>query len=161
MQAKPHAEHAWLEQLLGEWTCESTCPPAADGQPEVTRGAEVVRSLGGLWVVCEGRGDVPGASDARWTMTLGYDPRRSRFVGSWFGSMLTNMFAYEGTLDDAERVLTLETTGPDFEDASKPDRRYRDVIEVRNADERTLTSQMLTDAGEWAEMMRATYRRTT
>ena len=40
-------------------------------------------------------------------MTLGYDPRKKRFVGTFVGSMMTNLWIYDGELDKDERVLTL------------------------------------------------------
>ena len=73
MNAEPRKEHHWLERLVGEWTYESEAP-MAPGQPPVKHtGTESVRSLGGVWVLCEGRGEkageVPGepgdADDAR------------------------------------------------------------------------------------------------
>lgn len=44
-------------------------------------------------------------------MTIGYDPHRQRFVGTFVASMMTHLWMYEGALDDGERVLTLETEG--------------------------------------------------
>ena len=45
-------------------------------------------------------------------MTLGYDPVQKRFVGTFIGSMMTHMWIYNGTLDAAGKVLTLDTEGP-------------------------------------------------
>ncbi len=51
-------------------------------QPAATyKGTETVRSLGGLWVVCEGRGAMPGGGTADMMMTLGYAPGRSGSPG--------------------------------------------------------------------------------
>ncbi|MGH8647343.1 MAG: DUF1579 family protein [Gammaproteobacteria bacterium] len=40
------------------WTYESECSTG----PEKFEGLESVRSLGGPWVLCEGRGEMPGAA---------------------------------------------------------------------------------------------------
>ena len=72
--------------------------------------------------------------------------------------MMTHMFVYEGTLDADQKVLTLETEGPSFKDDGKT-ARYRDVITLVSANERTLTSFGLQPDGSWSQMMQATYRR--
>src|SRR3546814_16599854 len=74
--AKPQAEHGFLEKLVGTW--EVTSKEMGEGEPWT----EVVRSLHGLWVIAEGNGQMPGGGDASTVMTLGYDPDRSRYVGT-------------------------------------------------------------------------------
>jgi Protein of unknown function (DUF1579) len=54
-------------------------------------GVESVRSFGSLWVVAEGQGEMPGCGPARTMMTLGYDPQRQRYVGTFIVSMMTHL----------------------------------------------------------------------
>ena len=159
MNPEPHAMHRWLQQLLGDWNNESSCDMGPEQPAEQAKGTEHVRALGDLWVLCEGTGTMPGGGDARMLMTLGYDPDKSVFRGTWVGSMMTHMFVYEGTLDADQKVLTLETEGPSFKGDGKT-ARYRDVITIVSANERTLTSFALQPDGRWSQMMQATYRRT-
>ena len=158
MNPEPHAMHRWLQQLLGDWTTESHCDTGPGEPPQQSTGAEHVRALGDLWVVCEGTGTMPGGGEARMLMTLGYDPDKNRFRGTWVGSMMTHMFVYEGTLDADEKVLTLETEGPSFKGDGKT-ARYRDVITWVSSSERTLTSFGQHPDGSWSQFMAATYRR--
>jgi hypothetical protein len=65
---------------------------------------------------------------------------------------------YDGALDAAERVLTLDTEGPDFSAEGKT-AKYKDVIEFKSDDHRVLTSHMLGDGGVWHVIMTAHYRR--
>src|SRR5262245_12668838 len=105
------AEHKWLQQLVGEWTYLSEArEPGKD--PVKAAGTERVRSLGDVWVVGEGEGEMPGGGRGRSIVTLGYDPARKRFVGTWVGSMMANMWVYDGWLDASRNVLTLESEGP-------------------------------------------------
>lgn len=159
MFAAPQQEHAWLQKLVGNWTFESQCV-GEPGQPAQTyKGRETVKSLGGLWIVGEGEGEMPGGGSAKMMITLGFDPQRSRFVGTWVGAMMTHLWVYEGELDTAKRVLTLNAEGPSFTDPTKR-ASYQDIIEVVSDDHRILTSRTRGDDGQWTQFMTAHYRRT-
>ena len=156
MQAKPQKEHEWLQRLVGEWTTEAEM--IGPEPSEKCRGSEVVRSLGGLWVVCEGQGDMPGGGPATMLMTLGYNPEKKRYIGTWVGSMMTTLWIYDGSLDETGKVLTLNADGPSFVDPTKT-AKYQDIIEFTSDDHRTLTSRTLGDDGTWTQFMTAHYRR--
>ncbi len=147
-----------LDQLLGEWTMTGECDMGNGEPPMKSSGTESVRSLGGLWVVCEGEGEMPGGGPCGMLMTLGYDIAKKCFVGSWAGSMMSGMFFYRGQLDASGKVLTLDTEGPSFSgDGSTA--QYQDVITIKSANERQLHSQTLQPDGSWKRFMMATYRR--
>ena len=131
-------------------------PHGAGSAADEVRGVEVVRSLGGLWIVAEGEGEMPGGGTAKTIMTLGYDPRR-RYVGTFVASMMTHLWVYNGSLDASEKVLTLDTEGPDF--TSQKMAKYQDCIEFVDDDHRIMTSRVLGDDGNWHHFMTAHYRR--
>jgi hypothetical protein len=158
MITEPQKEHHWLQKLIGEWTSEAECEAGPDQPSSKTKGSEKVRSLGGMWVLCEGEGEMPGGGAATMLMTLGYDPQRKRYVGTWIGSMMTHLWVYDGWLDAAGKVLTLESEGPSFAgDGTMA--KYRDIIEFISDDHRTLSSHVLGDDGNWRGFMTAHYRR--
>jgi hypothetical protein len=157
MQIEPQAEHHWLDQLVGKWVSEMECSMGPDQPPSKTRGTEVVRSLGGFWIVAEGEGEMPDGDTGTTIMTLGYDPQTQRYTGTFVGSMMAHMWIYNGALDEAKKALTLETEGPNFgETAMAP---YKDTIELIDHDHRVMTSQILTDDGQWHQFMTAHYWR--
>lgn len=158
MMNEPREEHHWLQQLVGEWTyeIEGICEPGKP--PEKSQGSESVRSLGGLWVLCEGRGEMPDGGAALTLMTLGYDPQKARYVGSWVGSMMTHLWIYDGSLDTTRKILTLNSEGPTFSGEDKL-AQYRDVIELKSDDHRVMTSHVLGEDGVWQGFMTAHYRR--
>ena len=158
MHAQPQREHQWLQKLVGEWTYEHEARMGPDQPPMKSTGTESVRSLGGLWVVGESQGTMPDGSPATMIITLGYDPQKGRFVGTFVGSMMTYLWIYDGQLDSSERVLTLEADGPSFTDPSAT-AKYRDVVEIVSDDHRMLRSSVLGDDGQWHEFMVAHYRR--
>lgn len=158
MQARPQTEHEWLKQLLGDWSVTGEYDMGWDKALEKTSGTEHARSLGDMFVVGEGRGEMPGGGMADMLITLGYDATKKKFVGSWAGSMMSGMFFYQGQLDGSKKVLTLDTQGPSFTgDGSTA--RYQDVITIVSRDERTLHSQTLSPDGSWKRFMTATYTR--
>lgn len=158
ISAQPQAEHQWLQKLVGEWTYETEVIMGPD-QPSITSsGTETVRSLGELWVLAEGQGEMPGCGPVTTLVTLGYDPQKQRYVGTWLGSMMTYLWLYEGELDAGGTVLTLNSDGPSMT-GDETMGKYKDVIECKSDDHRVLTSHMLGDDGQWQHFMTAHYRR--
>src|SRR4030095_16943034 len=156
----PQREHKWLQKMVGEWTSEAEMATEPGKPRETCKGTESVRSLGGLWVLAEGQGEMPGGGGpATMVLTLGYDPQRKRFVGTWVGSMMTHLWVYNGSLDAAERALTLEAEGPSMEAPESKTGKYRDVMEFRTDDHRVLSSYTLGADGAWRQFMTVHYRR--
>ena len=160
MKVEPQKEHEWLHKLVGEWTCEAEATMEPGKPPEKSSGTESVRSLGGLWILAEGQGEMPGCGPATMMMTLGFDPQKKRYVGTWIGSMMTHLWVYAGSLDAEEKALTLDAEGPSMAGDGKM-AQYRDVIEFKSEDHRMLTSHMRGDDGTWQAFMTAHYRRRT
>ncbi|HYV36063.1 MAG TPA: DUF1579 domain-containing protein [Gemmataceae bacterium] len=159
MQAEPQQEHYWLQKLVGEWTFETEANMGPDQPCAKFQGTETVRTLGGVWVLCEGRGEIPGGGATTTIMTLGYDPAKKRFIGTFIGSMMTYLWIYDGALDAGGKVLTLDAEGPSFTAEGKMV-KYQDIIEFKGEDHRELSSQTLGEDGKWHRFMTATYRRT-
>jgi hypothetical protein len=101
---------------------------------------------------------MPGGGPATTLMTLGYDPQKQRYVGTWIGSMMTYLWVYDGEMDAAGKVLTLNAKGPSMAGDGTTG-QYRDVIEMRSGDHRVLTSHVLAEDGTWQQFMTAHYRR--
>jgi hypothetical protein len=159
---QPGDGHRWLQQLLGDWTVEHE----GAGPDQKVTGTERVRKLGELWVVGELEMQMPGGGGTGSAMiTLGYDPRRKRFVGTWVGSMMANLWVYDGELDPAGRTLSLYSEGPSFDEKGNAaddtkTSRYRDAIELLGDGRRTFTGSVQKDDGTWHTFMTAHYRRT-
>ncbi|MDV2992492.1 MAG: hypothetical protein N4J56_002146 [Chroococcidiopsis sp. SAG 2025] len=101
---------------------------------------------------------MPGCGRATTLMTLGYDPQQQRYVGTWIGSMMTYLWVYDGELDAAQRVLTLNSDGPAMTSNEKM-AKYRDAIEFKSDDRRVMTSHVLGDDGQWHHFMTVNYWR--
>lgn len=157
MDAKPQDEHRWLQQLVGDWTYESNCSP--DKPEEVSTGTESFRPIGDFWVVGESAGEMPvGGGEALMRITLGFDPAKGRFVGTWVGSMMPMLWTYEGSLDADRKILTLESEGPSFSGDGTTS-KYRDILEIKSPTERLFYSKVLGADGNWNQFMTARYTR--
>ena len=151
---QPVEAHRWLEQLVGEWTFDAG---------EQHNGTERVRKLGDLWVVGESDMMMPGGARGSAIITLGYDPDRKRFVGTWVGSMMAKLWVYDGELDAAGRKLSLYSEGPSFDESgnfsSDKTSRYCDAIELKEDGTRVFTGSVQQPDGYWRTFMTDQYRR--
>ena len=150
-------EHEWLQRYVGEWdvTSETRMEPGA--APTSMTSAESARSIGPLWIVAEGSVDSKGAA-FRSVLTLGYDPEQEAFVGTWIDSATPYLWTFTGQLDDAKRVLTLETEGPRW-GVIGTKAKYRERHEFVDADHRTTASSIQNEDGSWFTFLRTDCRR--
>ena len=142
MHAKPEKQHRWLESCwaIGR-TRRKRRPTKVSPRRRLPEPNPFARLAG-----CGSRPRAAArcraaASPATSVMTIGYDPQKKRFVGSWFGSMMTHFWVYDGELDAAERVLTLNSDGPSMSGDGTLS-KYQDEIEFKNDDLRTLTARV-------------------
>jgi Protein of unknown function (DUF1579) len=157
MQATLQKQHQWLDRLIGDWTYESECQMEPNQPPFKSQGTEIVKSLSGLWIVGEGQSELPNGETGSTIITLGYDPNRDRYVGTFVCSMMSHLWIYDGSLDATETVLTLDTEGPSCTQTALS--KYQDIITFVSDDHRMLTSQILGEDGNWQHFMTGHYWR--
>lgn len=152
--AEPQEQHRWLHRMVGAWAFDGEMP----GQPGQTfSGTETVRSLNGLWIVGEGENALPEGGSMDTLVTLGFDPAKDAFVGSFVCSAFTHMWLYRGRLEEGGKRLVLGTEGPSMEGDGLT--AYEDIVTLEDADHRTLTSRMRAKDGQWREVVSMRYRR--
>ncbi len=153
----PGKEHEWLKQLVVELESEAEMVMVPGQPPHKSKGKESVRAIGGFWIVSDVSGDSPmGPMTA--VMTLGYDPQKKKYIGTWIDSYMNHLWLYEGSLDATGMILTLEAEGPNIMDPTKR-AKYRDVIEIKSKDHKVLTSSALGDDGKWTTFGTVNFRR--
>jgi hypothetical protein len=154
---EPTKEHQWLAQFVGEWESEAEVKMGPGTEPMKCKGTETVRQLGGFWIVAEGKGEVMGMK-MQHLMTLGYDPEKKKYIGTWVDSMMGHMWKYEGTVDATGKIITLEAEGPNMMTPGKMT-KFRDVTEFKSKDHRVMSSSMLMEDGKWVTFVTGDVRR--
>jgi hypothetical protein len=151
---KPEQGHLWLHQLVGDWTIESK---------DCHSGTERVRKVGDLWVVGEADMRMPDGNTGTAILTLGFDPAKKRFMGTWVGSMMAHLWVYDGELDPSGKMLSLYAEGPAFDEKGNMDpgktARYRDAIELQPDGSRIFTGSMQGPDGKWQTFVTSHYRK--
>ncbi|MBL8856026.1 MAG: DUF1579 domain-containing protein [Planctomycetaceae bacterium] len=151
-------EHQWLLKLVGDWDLRSECVMGPDQPPSVMVGKQRTRALGSLWTLGEMEMPGPDGQTLPSLITLGFDPARGKFVGSFITSCMTFHWLYEGSLDAQQRVLTLDAEGPSFSgDGTMVN--YQDIIEVVDDDTYLFSSRLQNPDGTWTRFMHGTHKR--
>ncbi len=148
---QPGPEHNWLQQMVGEWETEMQAYMEPGEPPVVSQGTETIRPLGEFWTISDIEGtmmDKPFLGN----LTLGYDAKKQKYVGTWVDSMTGHLWQYDGTVDESGKVLTLEAEGTC---PMHPGRTttFRDIIEFQDENTKTWTSKMLDENGQWVTVM--------
>lgn len=154
----PTANHEWLQRFVGEWESEVRVYMNPEAPPMKVTVHESFRSIGGFWVAGEMRGRMEGMPAFEGVYTIGYDPERRKYIGTWIESTTENLRMYEGSLEEDGRVLIMETEGPCPMRAGAMT-RFRERTEFHTDEHRVITSSILDDNGEWITNVRIDSRR--
>jgi len=153
----PVKEHGWLKKFVGEWESDIEMS-MGPGQPVMkAKGMESSRLLGGFWLLAESKGNMMGMPFAS-QFTLGFDPDKKKYVGTWIDSSSSYLWKYEGSVDATGKILTLDTEGPSPMEPGKKC-KFREVTEFKSDDERLFTSSLRGDDGKWNTILTMTTRR--
>ncbi|MCA9184459.1 MAG: DUF1579 domain-containing protein [Pirellulaceae bacterium] len=155
----PEKEHQWLKKFVGQWTTTSKGSMGPDQPPMECSGTVEGRMIGELWIVNEMQ-STPQGIPMQGLQTIGYDPAKKKYVGTWIDSMLHHMWQYEGTVDKSGTKLTLEAEGPNFMSEGKLT-KFRDAYEFKTPNLIIVTSSMLGDDGQWVTFMTGECQRKT
>ena len=154
---KPQKEHQWLEQLAGEWTSVMEASMGPDQPPMKCEGTQSAEMIGGRWLAATGQGEMMGQPMTS-VLTLGFDPAKEKYVGTFICSCGNELWTYEGKLSDDGKKLVLDTEGPNMM-APGTTSKYRETIEVKDKDHYVFTSSMEGPDGKMIKFMTADYTR--
>ena len=153
----PSKEHQWLKQFVGQWKSNAEGLAGPDQPPIKCEGTMNYRMLGELWLVSDFKAEVMGTTTNA-VQTIGYDPAKKKYVGTWIDSMNNTMWQYAGSVDESGKILTLEAEGPNFMAEGKLT-KFKDTYEFKSPDHIVAASSMLGEDGKWVTFMTGNMRR--
>jgi len=145
---KPGAEHAFLAELVGEWTVKFETPGGEWTGKNVYKMAH-----GGLWLTSELDCKTPEGPFTGQGLDT-YNPAKKKYVGIWVDSMSTMPIVLEGERSADGKTLTMTGKGPGM-DGNPAD--FKTVTEYNSKDKHTFKMWMGQTTGE--PMMKAVYER--
>jgi hypothetical protein len=154
---QPTKEHDLLKKFVGEWESTAEAVAGAGLRAMTCKGRGSAKMLGGFWVVIENETDMMGMK-INALQTIGYDPEKKKYVGTWIDSMFNHKWDYAGTADASGKKLILEAEGPNFMAEGKT-AKFRDTYEFKSADHIEATSSMQGDDGKWVTFMTGQIKR--
>lgn len=150
-------EHQLLKKFEGKWEAANHTVADPNQQEMQCNGESTAKLLGDFWVVIELQGDMQGTK-VNAMQTIGYDPKKKKYVGTWVDSMMNHLWHYEGTFDKATNTLAMEAEGPNMLDPEKS-AKYRDSYEFKSPDLIISSSSMKEENGEWKVFMKGELKR--
>lgn len=154
---QPTEEHQWLKQFKGEWETHAKSVAYGDFPAMECETHMKSRFLGNYWVMLETTGEMDGVP-VHSIQTLGYDPEKKKYIGTWVDSMSHYMFHYVGTVDESGKKLVLEAEGPNMLEPGRT-AKYRDSFEFKSPDLVTATSEIQDEDGKWVTFITGESRR--
>jgi hypothetical protein len=154
---KPQKEHQWLEQLAGEWTSVMEATMGPDQPPMKSEGTQSAKMIGGRWLAATGQGEMMGEPVTS-VLTLGFDPAKGKYVGTFIASCTNDLWTYEGKVSDDGKKLVLDTEGPNMMTPGTTS-KYQETIEIKDKDHYVFTSSIEGPDGKMIKFMTADYTR--
>ena len=108
--AQPSEEHKLLKDDVGTWKADMTIWIPGMDEPMTAVGEEVNEMFGSFWVTSKFKADMMG-QPFEGRATMGFDPVKKKYIGTWFDTMNPHMSFMEGTYDKESKTLTMITTG--------------------------------------------------
>ena len=154
---KPQKEHEWLAQLAGDWTASMECSMGPGQPPMKSEATQTSKLLGDRWLIAKSEGDMGGEKMTS-ILTIGFDPAKKKYVGSFIASCGNDLWTYEGTVSPDGKKLVLDTNGPNMMTPGKTS-KYQETIEIKDKDHYVFTSAIEGEDGKFVEFMKADYKR--
>lgn len=155
--ARPTPQHEVLKGEAGTWDATMKIFMGGPGEPpQVSKGVETNRMLGGLWLIGEFEGEFVGQKFLGHGVT-GYDTEKKKYVGTWVDNVTARIMPLEGTYDAASKTLTLYTEA--ISPITGKPVKERHVHEYKDEDHRLLRMYQPGPDGKDSLLMEVAYTR--
>ena len=152
----PAKEHEMFKEMAGTWDAVMKFTDPTSGKEIEAKGVETVSLVGGFWAVFDIKfADMMGMA---WHGhgTIGYDPMKKKYVGSFAHSAAPFMSIGEGTADAGGKTLTMTWDG--IGHSGKPE-KMREIFERTDKDNAKMTMHAPGPDGKEMVMFTTTYKR--
>ncbi len=154
---KPQKEHQWLAPLAGDWEAEIECQMGPGQPPMQAKATQSSTILGDRWLVATSEGEMMGEPMTS-VLTLGFDPAKESYVGTFYCSCGNELWTYAGQVSDDGKKLALDTEGPNMMTPGTTS-KYQETIEIKDKDHYVFTSSIEGLDGKMTKFMTAEYTR--
>ena len=154
---QPTEHHRLLKGDVGTWDAKMNVWFTPDAEPMTSQGTETNELLGnGMWLVSHFDGDIAGTPFVG-LGTMGYDPLKRKYVGTWIDNVTPHLSVMEGDYDAKDKTLTMisERPGPD----GRETRTVKSILKYVDADTRSFEIQVQGDDGKFWKMLETQYTR--
>ena len=153
---KASPAHAELQRKAGDWTVRCTYFMGGEADPIEVDGVEHGQMLGELWCNSRFEADMLG-SPLRGNGSIGFDPVKEKYVGTWKDSATPFLYTFEGDFDADANVL--EMSGVNFDPVRRCPATYRSRLEFTSADQHVLELSIDVPDGAPIRVLRYEYTR--
>jgi hypothetical protein len=155
MAITPNEEHAWLAEMVGEWTYEQTSWMDPSKEPEVAQGKSTkTMVLGGRYLRETFSSSMMGMP-FQGEGTNGFNNLDQKYYFSWIDNMGTGIMSGSG--ERKGNVLTVMSTSPSMTGEGYD--TTKSVTEVMSKDKHMLTMYMVDKDGNETKWMEIVFTR--
>jgi hypothetical protein len=148
---KASKEHLALKDGVGTWDYVMKFREGPDKPEQEVKGIQTVTQVGDFWIVFDIKTDNMMGMPWHGHGTVGYDPKKKKYVGTFVESMSSDRMLGEGTMDAAGKVLTMDWDGGHM--------KMREVSERKDKDTGTMTMTMIGPDGKEMPGFTISYKR--
>jgi hypothetical protein len=152
----PSKEHEIFKDMAGTFDCVMKFNNPMSGKEEESKGVETITVLGGFWAVFDLKFESMMGMPWHGHGTIGYDPMKKKYVGSFVHSAAPFMSIGEGTMDAGGKTMTMTWDG--IGHSGKPE-KMREVYEKIDKDNAKMTMYGPGPDGKEMLMFTTTYKR--
>ncbi len=152
----PSPAHSELRRKEGTWDVRCTYFMGGDASPIEVDGTETGQMLGDLWCNSRFQADMLG-TPLSGNGSIGYDPVKKRYVGTWKDSATPFLYTFEGDFDSEGKVL--EMSGENYDPVRGCPATYRSRVEFISDDEHLLDLSIDVPDGLPIKVLRYHYTR--
>ncbi len=148
--------HEWLAQSVGTWDVQGLYYFGPGQDPVDASGTEVVEMMGPFWQ----RGLLEIElfdSKIEGVTYIGFDPLRQVFVSTWIDTANPYLYRYEGSYDEATRLLSL--SGLNTDPSSGKPAQYRSLAGYDLPHERSLSLSIEVPGRDESEILSYEFKR--